>query len=610
MSDTYGQQLRVAAARADFLEYGPEGAAGVDDMVVASWRRSLSAGVDVDHHRATYHADIDFDSRLARCARPVIERLTDDMTDIPVTIALTDSAARIIDRRDGSPAVGRILDRVEFARGYSYAEGGVGTNGVGTVFEVGAPVTVIGSEHFTQSLVQFACTGAPVIDPLTRRVAGVLDVSTLAESWNPLVTALVRSAAADISRNLLYDRSQAKRAVFESFLRADNRFRHAVVAVGKSGPTPGAGGTVMLNDRARALLGDDAQQKVTQFAEYLAEKCDSSAHSMPLADGRRIRLRAHPDDIGPAGDGVVAVFDDERSALPASPDSPRTSQRPRTPDRPAGDERGPVAERTPGTSAGNAGWAAAAEEFTRAVHAHEGVLILGESGSGRTTLAADTFRGVYELGEVIVLDAVHLDDVGAPGTPESAGLLVLRHVDKVGPDALGTLTSVIDRARGAGYQVAVTAEPVREGPAVHAALLGHLNRTVLVPPLRLRGDELPGLAGNLLKQLSPQGKSRIGPDALEVIRGYAWPGNIPRLRQALIHALRSRPVGEIQAGDLPGFCRTTSTRRLTTLEIGERDSIIAALAEHDGNRVRAAAALGISRSSLYRKIGAYGLSGV
>ena len=110
MRDRLDEQLRIAAARADFLEYGPQGAAGVGDVVAASWSRSASAGLDADKYTVAFHDDIDFDSRLARCARPVLERLTGDMSDVPVTIALTDAQARIVDRRDCSTAVGRVLD--------------------------------------------------------------------------------------------------------------------------------------------------------------------------------------------------------------------------------------------------------------------------------------------------------------------------------------------------------------------------------------------------------------------------------------------------------------------------------------------------------------------
>lgn len=215
--------------------------------------------------------------------------------------------------------------------------------------------------------------------------------------------------------------------------------------------------------------------------------------------------------------------------------------------------------------------------------------------------------------KVFVIDAAHFDNADPlcpSGAPENETLLVIRNADKAPPDAFGALGSLIGRAGEAGQHVAVTSEPLSKHPAAATALLGRLSRTVLVPPLRLRCDELPELARSVLKQIAPHGKNRISPEALDVIRGYLWPGNIPQLRLALTTALHNRPVGEIQVGDLPGFCRTTCTRHLTALEISERDSIIAALADHDGNRVRTAAALGISRSSLYRKIRVYGLSGV
>jgi transcriptional regulator of acetoin/glycerol metabolism len=67
-------------------------------------------------------------------------------------------------------------------------------------------------------------------------------------------------------------------------------------------------------------------------------------------------------------------------------------------------------------------------------------------------------------------------------------------------------------------------------------------------------------------------------------------------------------VGEIQPEDLPAYCRTAGTRTLTPLETAERDAIIRGLEECAGNRVQAAASLGIARSSLYRKIRAYAIT--
>ncbi|GAA3143969.1 hypothetical protein GCM10020255_021490 [Rhodococcus baikonurensis] len=82
----------------------------------------------------------------------------------------------------------------------------------------------------------------------------------------------------------------------------------------------------------------------------------------------------------------------------------------------------------------------------------------------------------------------------------------------------------------------------------------------------------------------------------------------PAIAGALISALRKRPVGEIQAEDLPSSCRTISPRTLTTLEAAERDAIANALSEYGGNRVKAATALGMSRSSLYRKLKSYAIA--
>lgn len=115
MSDSSARMLRVAAARADFLEYGGSGAAGVSDVVVASWERSQAAGVDISRPNAQFTDEIDAASLLVRCAQPVLQQLQVDTADMPLVIALTDKRARVVQRIDSSPAVARLLDRVHLA---------------------------------------------------------------------------------------------------------------------------------------------------------------------------------------------------------------------------------------------------------------------------------------------------------------------------------------------------------------------------------------------------------------------------------------------------------------------------------------------------------------
>jgi transcriptional regulator of acetoin/glycerol metabolism len=76
----------------------------------------------------------------------------------------------------------------------------------------------------------------------------------------------------------------------------------------------------------------------------------------------------------------------------------------------------------------------------------------------------------------------------------------------------------------------------------------------------------------------------------------------------LSSALQKRPVGAIDEQDLPGYCHTTARRILTGIEQAERDAIIAALKDAGGNRLQAAKALGLARSSLYRKLKQFGIT--
>lgn len=584
MTDLRGDPLRVAAARADFLEFGAAASVGVAPVVAASWARSQSAGVNADVYRVTHYEDVDFDSRLARCARPVLERLARDMAEVPVTIALTDAKARLIARKDCSTAVGRVLDRVDFQPGCSFDEGGVGTNGVGTVFEVGAPVSVIGAEHYNQALVPFACSGVPIIDPFTRRVAGVLDVSTLADSWSPLFQPLLSSAAAEIAHNLTQDRSRNKRALFEAYLLADAR-NQPVIAVGD--------GTI-VNSRASALLNPAEQASVRDYAQFQLQRGRRGTHHMELDDGRTVQLRwtpiVHDSDVM----GLVIVVNEKIAvaqlpALPSSPVSPGLTPDMRT-----------SAART------------LHNELIDAFSQNHNVLVVGEPGSGKRTSLTTAFRVVAPTAHIVMVD---VDDFDYPTALEAirhlsgSSLVMFCHIDTLTLASYPQVTALLAAAKLVGASVAATAGN-GDGPdatAVYDKLLIHFEQSVSVPPLRFRSEDIEAIANAILETVAPSRPIRLSPEALRILHTFQWPRNITQMREALSVAAHRRPAGEIQAADLPGYCRTSKTRALTNLQITERDAIVRALEQATGNRVQAAAALGISRSSLYRKIRSYAI---
>lgn len=270
MPETAARRLRIAAARADFLRFGPADtpaapgviAGDVAGVVAASWQRSFSAGVNAATAQAVFHSDLDLTGRLVRCSKPVIARLSDDMAQMPLSIVLTDARARILSRSETNKTIGTLLDQVSLAPGFNYAEGAVGTNGIGTVIESGQSLYIVGPEHFTEHLQPFACAGSPIHDPLTGRVEGVLDISCLSQDSSPLMRSLVRSAAHEIERNLLVDRSQRQQALFEAYVRMDARSRGAVMAIG--------GTMVMGNAVAQSLFEPAEQWAIHEHGRYLA----------------------------------------------------------------------------------------------------------------------------------------------------------------------------------------------------------------------------------------------------------------------------------------------------------------------------------------------------
>jgi transcriptional regulator of acetoin/glycerol metabolism len=141
----------------------------------------------------------------------------------------------------------------------------------------------------------------------------------------------------------------------------------------------------------------------------------------------------------------------------------------------------------------------------------------------------------------------------------------------------------------------------------YGLLLRHFHETVRVPALRHRTDELAEIARSVLRSTSGARSLRLSHQVVRVLEGYSWPGNIAELEDVLRYVVSRKPVGVVQAPDLPAFC-FTSAPRLTMLETAQADAIIHALYETRGNRYKAAAMLGIARSSLYRKIDAFGIS--
>lgn len=140
-----------------------------------------------------------------------------------------------------------------------------------------------------------------------------------------------------------------------------------------------------------------------------------------------------------------------------------------------------------------------------------------------------------------------------------------------------------------------------------------------LPPLRNRQEDIPLLVRAFIDEIAAENNRSahdVTPEALALLKGYEWPGNVRQLRNVLESAIVMSSREVVDVVDLPEMVRGaqpvysfTSVAKpgMTMAEI-EKQAIVQALNRADGNRTRASKTLAISVRTLQRKINEYGLS--
>jgi two-component system, NtrC family, response regulator HydG len=137
--------------------------------------------------------------------------------------------------------------------------------------------------------------------------------------------------------------------------------------------------------------------------------------------------------------------------------------------------------------------------------------------------------------------------------------------------------------------------------------------TIEMPPLHWRREDIPLLVSHLVEELSRTTGHRVTgvtEDALRALMDHPWPGNVRELRNAIEGAFVTVRGNRLSLADLPLEVRQREHRGnsgSSPEQAEERVQIEAALREADGNRTKAAAALGISRVTLWKKMRRLGI---
>jgi transcriptional regulator of acetoin/glycerol metabolism len=581
----------LAKARERFLTAEPVDPRQVRDAILASWWRSRNWKVAADHIDLTYLRDPDLDTPLSRSALPVLTHLREHLDGQPISIILTDPAGLVLARLAADRDLDAHLDRVQLAPGFSYAEELVGTNGIGTALEGGGPMQVFGHEHYAEHLEDLACAGVPIHHPISGKTVGAVDLTCWRKHADPLLLALAKTTADQIQQALFADSSVGELELLQEYLRTCRRTAGIVFALSNDG--------VMMNEHARQVL-DPGEQSILlgQAAETLAGRHPTTAVTVELPSGVRARLncRRVPGDGRLAG-GVVHVKLTE------------LANRRRT------EIVTPARTFLPGLVGSGALWLRGCHQV-EAIHASgEWLALEGERGVGKLALLRAVHQRRTPAARFAVLVAAEAAgrswlDEARQELLDGAGSLVIRHVDRLGAGRLRALSKALRAATAADRPgplwVAVTLSRRHDGAEL-SELLRYFPSTVELPPLRHHVEDVHALVPFFLAKLMPDGRLSCSPEAMQLLVRSSWPGNTEQLWQVLRRIIQYRRTGSIQPNDLPPECRTVSRRVLSPLESMERDAIVQSLLDTDGNKIKAARSLGMSRATIYRKIHEYGI---
>lgn len=229
------------------------------EEIAVSWQRSRLAGLPIDEAEIPYEPDLDIESRLSWAAGPVLDRVAEDLVQTSISLILTDERAAILDRRVGDRNLLAGLDRVSVAPGFRFRETDIGTNAIGTALEQQAPCVVEAGEHFVTALGVLACAAAPIADPRTGRMLGVVDLTTRAAQANPLMLPFAKRAAWEIEQRLLDDTLARDRTLHRHFFEARRRTKVALVVVNDH--------TILINTAAAALVDSSDRARMWDWAQ-------------------------------------------------------------------------------------------------------------------------------------------------------------------------------------------------------------------------------------------------------------------------------------------------------------------------------------------------------
>ena len=657
------EQSSLLAAWKDFI-HGKANAFPLRPPVKESWNRCRLAAVDpynkALHHRmdATSFSNLlNAKKDLITIAKPFMSNLYEFVRGSGFVVVLANEDGYIMDvfsdnHFNKSPLTNN------FFQGSSWQEAEAGTNAIGTVAVIHAPVQISGAEHFCQKHHGLTCSAAPIFNS-ERQLIGILDISGASHMTHLHTLGMVVSAAEAIMAQLDVKRKNRELAFTNNRLtNIFNTISDGVLMVDIQGII------TEINPAAKEILNNAAQDALGMPIEQLFGGKASLARRM-------LSHKEHFEDIELMVDAKKSMLHCYTSGKPLSDEQ--------------GQVLGGVITLRPVKQIQNlinrlSGYTAALQfddiigESTEiketkrvaslAATTSLNILLQGESGTGKEIFAqaihnhSDRQNGPFVAvncgiipRELIGSELFGYADGaftgakqgGKPGKFElaSGGTLFLDEIGDMPLEQQVALLRVLEEKKltriGSSKVIPVNVRFICatnknllqqvESGAFRQDLYYRLNViSITLPPLRNRQKDLPLLVSHFLEKLGRDRgrKFTSTPELIEFLQYYDWPGNVRELQNIIERATSLSETDKISLSDLPAEIYTSQRtasysvkqplsrqpidaaavrqQHRQLMQENEKQRILAILAKHGGNVSAAARELGIARKTLYRKM--------
>jgi hypothetical protein len=182
----------------------------VREAITDSWRRSSAAGVDptggrlapvIADERETHER---WEEHPLATAAPLIHECLSAIADAAGYLIVVSDASGMLMTIEGSAHVRlRAASDMNFAEGTLWSEGGAGTNAIGTALALDHAVQVFGPEHFSDPVQRWTCSAAPIHDPDTGAVIGIIDLTGHLSTVHPHSLAVATATARAVEASLM-----------------------------------------------------------------------------------------------------------------------------------------------------------------------------------------------------------------------------------------------------------------------------------------------------------------------------------------------------------------------------------------------------------------------